>query len=625
MARPIATEVRIVPASGKPVPIQYRKPFAINLTRGLEPSTFELHTTKPLLDQVRNPCAIEITTANSRNRSTRLRLERWYVIGRRVSATADYVYTLADVRWRNRYNKLTKPQGYNVRVIGGSYRAASLDNGSPWTAYRAIKDALERLGYEVDERLSNADRTKTLPDTIGNVRGGGWFAAPQRLAIPAMLESIRADVAIMPNGKAAIVNRNSTVKLDFGTTIQGTSSAGKRDLRWAIPSEIVVQFQRRNENRIEYSEGGTVAAGVGEITVTSVVPDVDLDDPTEPVNNWTALYPFASTELGISLAQIASRFNAPRLTPGDGDPSDTAQSIGRARLAESIVRQHWRRTFQMDAASAFPAYADIQLGRLQADGSTSDQGVGANYVRRLRYGARLDSSDGSWGARFSANIPFTDPAPFRAAWIDRANAVFRLEANSTDYETVDVQPGEFEEPAQFTKINVRQQLNGQPITMWTNTEFTTNYDLRVYWHGVQVDDIAGVSPVYEVSHIPTGFSAKPLGPKLCVKAEDITANFEFAQGQPTGVPLNLREVEDRAAFIGEEIARTYKQQRSGIMRYPGIEPISRGALPRGEILGVTIQVGNETLYDVITTVTIQPEVLPAQVTPIKAIPSIEVV
>lgn len=623
MARPVPTEIRIIPSGGKAVPIQFRKPFAVNLTRGLEPSTFELAMTKPLLDGASNPVSIEISAASSRNRPAKVRLDRWYVIGRRVGPNADYIYTLADVRWRGRYNKLTRPEGYNVKVIGGTYRQSSLDNGSPWTAYRAVKDALELLGFEVDERLSNADRSKVLPDTIGDTRGGGWFGTPQRVAIPAMLETIRADVALMPSGKLALVNRNSTIKLPFGQTIQGTSSAGKRELKWAKPSRVVVQFQRRNEGRVEYKEGGTVAAGPGEVTCTSVVPDVDLADPAEPVTGWTGLYDFASTELGLDAATIADRFNAPRLVSGDGDPGDTARSIGRQALAESLVREHWRTAFQMDASSAFRDYADIQLGRLQADGSTNEQGVGMQYVRRLRYGARLDSSNGSWGARFSANVPFTDPAPFVARWLDRANAVFRVSPNNTDFETVQVQPGEFIDDAQFSKVNVRQLLNGEPVTMWQNTRFTTEYDLRVYWHGLQVNTIAGVSPVYEVDYAGAQDGE---GPDLYVRAEDITANFQFAQGRPTGVPLNLNEVEDRAEFIGREIMQTYEQQRSGIMRYPGVEIVKTGAaLPRGEILGVTIQVGNQSLYDVITTVTIQPEVLPARVVPVKAIPSPEVV
>jgi len=628
LARTPANEFRIIPSSGAAIPLQWRKPFAINLQRGPDPATFELHFTDPVLDKVKNPVSLEIKTSTAQNRSATLKLAKWYVIGRRVTAVGDYVYTLADVRWKGRYEKLTKPEGYNVRVAGGSYRPESLDDGNPWTVIKAVTDALERLGYEVDEKLSTVDKAVLLPDTIGTTKGGGWFAAPQTLFIPAMLETVRGDITITTEGKVAIVDRRKTQKVDFARygAIAGVSGLGKRMLKWAIPKEIKVLFQRRNEGRIEYQEGGTVADNPREIRVRNVLPDVDLTAPTAPVSDWANLLQYARARLGLSASSIQQKFMAPRLSGGSGDPGDTARSIGQKALAESLVREHWRRTFQMSDNEALKGHADIQLGRLLADGSTSTAGVAMNYVKRLRYGAKDDEQAPAFEARFTANVAFTNPAPFVAQWLDRPQRVFTLSYDQSDFETLKVWPGAFDQPASFNRKQLRKMLQGSPIQPETNCQFTDNYRLQVYWHGLQVQEIGAADPRYIHTYKVSGLSEQPEGPTLYVEAEDMTANYGYSVlGNLSGELLNESELRERGEFVGEQIAETYRQQRSGVVRFPGIEPLAKNAVRvGGEILGITIQVGQQALYDIYTTAVYQPEVLPARVKPVKAVPSVEI-
>lgn len=564
---------------------------------------------------------IECAARNSTGTDT-IELKGWWVVSRRVREKGFVEYELADVRWRRNHAKLTKQ--YNIRSYGGSYRPVSVRGGfTAWKAYDAVVDALNACGYRHEEnpKLAGHLRGITLPDNLSNAEGGGWAAAPQAVWGPAMADPIAVDPVPTQGGGIMLADRTTEVSKDTifaGDYLQFSGHVGAANIEWQLPRKIRVPFAKRIERRAHFSESATVASNDYDIQLEEVIPDW-TPGGSLAVRNHTELSAYVAANF-LPRSTILKRFIRKQMFDLHGNL--TAQQLDNYGVIQEMVRQCLRKRYrfkraQADVNDVRARYAMVQLGRVQADGTTRKDGVYLPYIKDLRFGKLKNADDNPLTAVFSSNVDLslTDPAPYTAEWLNQDDLIFELVANSPSArEIVGYVPGAFTSPKSYGDIH--QVIAGkQPLQLSTQSELSSSFNLYVYWSGLWVHDgpgdgFAGPGDLSRLRFIELPlFQSGKVDVLTHTLVPEMTANFRYREsdGAFPGDALNHDEVVARAKQIRDEVKESFTQRRAGISYHAGIDVITRGqAWVNGDIHELSIELNGRAPGSVETHITVLP-------------------
>lgn len=629
------------------VPMEFIEGHAIEITisRGIAPSLFAVKLREDgkadkALKRAKNPVAIKIECADHTTIGIdSIELKNWYIVSRKGAGQGVVVYTIADQRWAQSYNKLTAE--YNIVSYGGLYRPQSLKSGTqPWKALIAAEDALKKLGYDVaklgDVRFSVG--STQLPDNMGNdPSGGGWVGATQDEVIPPMLGSIACDPVPLANGKISIVDRFTEKSKNLKKYAQAVGDTTEASVVWQEPSEIIVPFRKRIERLLNYTEGASATATEWDFNIDNVMPDWRPGQDDTPVDhkaiadwiNDTSLYGFKYIPLSLFRQRYLKRQTF------DLDGGFTAQALDALLVAQSLVRQCYWLRFRIRPITATGAlddvrgnYSDVRLERLKKDGTGRPAGVFMDYTRKLRFGKfRFGRSKFSnpLDAQFSEGVRynFSEPAPAKARWLDRENLVFEVVFDSpSGRQVVGYIPGRLEKEISYGgATNFRAALAGtQKFTLDDDAALRSSFRMSVFWHGLWTKHGTGdQSRTYDVK--VKGNSVPQGRPSLTARVvPDMTANFGYdnnAQGAFPGDLLNDAELQQRAKQIAAEIKASLKQKRAGVSTHVGINVLTRGKVwVDGDIHEIKIVINGRKLGSVETRVSVLPGRRPKQRGPV---------
>lgn len=602
------------------VPVEFIEGHAITITVARGPDhglcSFIARKDGPTdraLARKRNPVSIEIETSSVTDvrRSRPFKLDNWHIIERRETDQGWILYTLADVRWLGSYQKLTAQ--FNIVSYGGLYRAASLNGGQPWKAYDAAKRALELCGYQVRDnpRLDPAVRQIELPDNLGNSEGGGFVAAPQALWLPALLNPCQCDLVPIADGAVMIVDRTSPCWQEVrDTAVAGAVSA--TDQHWAKPAYIDVPFEQRFERRTVYSEGGrrTATPDPTVLVLDNVVPNYQPNAQVNAKQEHVLLETWCDQHVAdgnwpVNFRYLGSRWLRTRMF---NDDDMTPEQAGVAGTIENLARQCWRarlrfRTVNTNTGALDDVrgrYADVNLGRLKADGTTSPDGVYADYTALLRYGRRK-KGEHILQARFSEDFPYsaTKPAPWRAVWVDREQLVFHLQGADGAQVPVNVKGfllARLDKPIQYP--GVVEALKKGKLVLETDATMKAEFQMSLFWNGLWLGS-PGVPRLKTV--LRPGLDDGD-GLTLALSAvQDLTANFDA-----DGKWLNAAECQERAEELAREVRDSFDRGVAGISTHGGVDVPAAGHWVNGDIHELRIEIGARGVGSVSTRLVVMP-------------------
>lgn len=635
------------------VPVEFAAPFELRLSRGHEPWRAEIPVSDDRFDDLDNPITIRFRAPDDRGNMVETEWQGWHIVQKATKDEGLYSLIVADGRWRAEREKITV--SYNIRWWGevDSYQQHSLNDGQPWLAYDAIKDALERFGLELEDNpyLPQAVKNVVLPDNISISEGGGFRAASMAEVMPRLLETIRCDMVWTPSGKIMIVDRSS--KEAGSENLLGYRAiggrAGVRDNSWSRPEKVVLLFARRLEVALEYDEEelfrGTSSGGdfyeLPKQEVEMVIPRIDFDaidnlglNPLFENISHDEWYDVVSDVMNKNRAWALKHMMKPRLFPFEANAAGnkkTAEQFFREQIMESLMKETYRRRFRVKKIKVGDTeltrkVADLQMGRVQPDGTTkSEANVFMDYVRINRFSqyppGKGPTNGGSvFDAQFSDNIAFNEdvPAPFEASWITAEVADLMFEVSPLRKRLLDVEywPGQLEESLRYGDI--QDIVAGQPLGPVESTmELDGEFRMRVITHGLLIDEVDGVGRDYELDVTDlAGFIGKldepelrkdRFGPPLYIRVDDMTVNHEY-DGTFPGRINNAALLVERAEHVAKEINQTYKAARFGAVTYEGIESIVNGVTTNGDLFDTVVQVGYDAPHTITTTYMIMPEI-----------------
>lgn len=614
----------------------------VRLARGFGYHTFSLKVREGWrcdseLQQKKNAVTLKFEcAAENVTQATALEFEEWYILARRALEWGWVEYTFADQRWMHRHNKLTAQ--YNIVSYGGKHRKDSLKGGTrPWTCIDAAEDALTKLGFDViiDPKLPQHLLSRELPDNLGNSDAGGFVGASLPEFGPLMLEPVRCDVVPTQDGKLMITDRVREASKDLKGYIHIGGQVREADVHWQKPKKLIVEFEKRIERRWTYDETGATSA-TDQVTpqLENVAPRWDADRPDEidrfvpigdvgdPVSN--ALIPLLNLRLTydspMSLARLKALFMAPTLYDTEKG-SLTPEQVGKLRIAEGYLREHYRRTFRVkqsisDVENVRARWARPEIGRLQSDGTNKPDGaVFMDYTVDLRYPQRR-AGESALQAAFSENITYSlgRPAPFKAEWIDKSESIFALRENNPTFHKRGYYPGLLTGRGKHYG-NMKEVLRGKKLAIDSTVDFRDDFKLTVYWHGIFLGAPLG-SERYARTH-KVEKALFPSGPvdSLTLRCDSLTANFGY-DGTFPGELLNGTELDEKARELQRETKDALTQGRAGVMRHGGLDVLAVGKFHvGGDIHEIAILVGQRAAFSIDTHITVLPgaRLLPAPV------------
>lgn len=607
----------------------------VRLKRGYAPHTFTLKCREGwTLDtelQAKNnavtlkfECAAEIVT-----QATTIELEDWYILSRRALEWGWVEYEFADVRWLHRHNKLTAQ--YNIVSYGGKRRKDSLFAFSrAWTCLEAAEDALKKLGFRVviDPKMPGHLQSVELPDNLGNSEGGGFFGASLAEFGPLMLEPVRCDIVPMADGRMMITDRVREQSKTLAGYIHIGGQVREANVKWQKPKKLVVEFEKRVERRWDYTEGGSARSERNALTpsIENVAPRWDPNSPDETRgfcelgdyggDSATQLIPLLNSRLNdtpMSLAGIQSFFMSPALYDTTKD-NQTAAQVGLLRIAEALLREHWRRTFRVKVSPTGiddirARFAHPEIGRLQEDGTNKPDGaVFMDYVVDLRYPQRR-AGETPHAAVFSENVSFslTKPAPFTAKWLDRHELIFQLQENAPTFHKRGYYPGLLRGKGKHYG-DLTQVLRGKArLAIDSTVDFNDSFRLVIYWHGLFLGVPGMAGKQYERTHkVEKALFPNGEVESLTLRNDARTANFGY-DGTFPGSLLNGGDLDEDATRMAREVKDALVQGRAGVMRHGGVDVLVKGGFHvGGDIHEVAILVGARAPFSIDTHITVLP-------------------
>lgn len=618
MTAPVATKVWL-----NDIPVQYIRPFEIRLSRGWEPWTFAIGVTDDRFDALKNPITIKIQTVGDDEEPVTLELEDWNIATKVVHNEYSYDLIIQDPRWVAESGTLSA--SYNVKWWGvdqpDEMRQGASNNGSRWTVVDAIRDALEKFGLTVDPnpQLDSDIATQILPLNLGPSPGGGFGGVKYLEAMPILAESAQLDIVCKPNGHVMIVDRITDLTDQFIGFRAIKGRVEEKDMHWSQPKRLEILFPKRIEQRFEYLEvtrGVTLPSGRENYQGTgmdneirNVIPTYDPDFFT---NTHSDLYPHVFSEIGQPRLTVLQRILLPGIFQwGDARfmKTLTAKKYAQFKFFEVQLQECWRRRFRVEKQAlsigevARPL-ADLKFGKLSKDGTTSGVGgVYMNYVKINRYshyqpGKGPDAAGGSmFDAIFSDNFLFSglDAAPFDAQWMTDGvdELIFEVAPRPASKLARNYIPGELLTPMEYGDIN-DIAAGGQIEALEGSLILTDNFQMQVYYHGLQIADVASGLENTRMHRIVEEIFPNGEGPTLQIKASNITANYAFNEAHPLPLEediINQTELNEAALYIKSEIKRSYSSTKHGGLDFASVKPIVEGVQTNGNIYDTVIQIG----------------------------------
>lgn len=593
------TEVYIVPSSGPEIPLEFMAAVTIEMSRGCDADALKFLTSDDRFSSIgAGPCTLRFKTPVDFGKGSKtLDWKGWYMASIQPNSQrpGSFIVTMYDYRFLAAKNKVTV--SYNIEWPDTKLREESKTAAGDrlWYCLDAAIDTLTKFGFQVDDyskHLVNVtQRAKVLPMNLGNTPGGGWAAASLDEIIPALLEPIRCDLVMTPEGKARIVSRSGfddSPKLEAHSLIAGV--VGERNIKWQKPSQIRVQFERLVEGVFEYTsyqgQGSLVRGQDINFQVVNVMPEYKSDKTTgeyvelqQQVFDRYGPFSFQGVVSGNSADRyIGSRYFKPHMFPYRRDPK-TRLPIGNspAEIARDIairswfddnVKQCWHRLFRVEpkafsSVSYARFFTNIRLGRLEKNGGTKDGGnVYCNYVKHLKWGVLPPDakSISPLNNVFSENHTFGDPAntaqdgtlsysynpaPFIARWVSAEKLIFEVAPQKpSDTNTKSFFPGTMVERLNYGPLFQLASGSALKVTE-VSGKIAPDFTMRVIWNGRVSRDLPNLSGEgfttvsgARLAEVVVDAFSDGMGPDVVVRADpSITANYAITE---TGLkrPIN---------------------------------------------------------------------------------------
>jgi hypothetical protein len=507
--------------SGRELDFAFVHRVEIRFTLGIAPYEFALATEdKSWLGLKGDGVTINVESSKIDGYSKRdtLSINGWRVseVRRDHKNPAMYLVSFADPRFLPRYKALTK--SYNLRWSNGDYDSMSLRQGGQlWSVGQALHDAMTRFGYNVkpisEWRASRAAIFETLPDNLGNVRSGGFFAASPDEVLGALLNvtdltlvpTIDGMVNVVAKTGKGVPGEDSRLKslVERGIVSGGASAP---ELRWVRPKKIRVHFERRHEGALFYdapvdegvtSSGSTV--NVDGFRLENVMPLYDPDD----LNNISELTYIGDAlgEVGLTLAEARKRWFKKEIAVPSKNKNreyiDSPREILKKRWYSQRFKQFYHYWFRCVRDFSERAISNMRIGRLDRDTGApmgASSAVFMDYAEDLRFASFEQGSNGNpLSGRFSENYPMDNalalngamiPAPFKATLINNGgDLLVGLSPNSSPSEEVKgVYPFMFKEPLNYG--DVFKVLKDEEIEfLKPRAEIDGNFKMYVIYNG----------------------------------------------------------------------------------------------------------------------------------------------
>jgi hypothetical protein len=678
------TEIHIIPDTGGQIAVEYVGAWDVMMSRGTEADEIKLLTSRP--QEFENIGVGSCTFRFKHNQDglsggvAQFEWKGWYMQAIQPNPSRPGLYTVVFRDYRAIAERQRLDLSYNVQWADEYLRADSLSKktaavGRKWTCLDAAWDALQQFGFALDRDVSSLEtwqKKEILPNNLGNSRGGGFCAASPSEVLPLLLEQIRCDYIMTPEGKARVVGRSSdkdeSPKLKLYRLIGGT--VAKRNIKWQRPKWIDVLFERYMEGGWDYTATSSRSTGVTRtamnFTLLNVMPKFDTNNIGD-VDKFVELNAQVSTELGSSAAEkIRSRWFKPNLFPYSRDAAryvvDSPETIAKKQWFDDAVRRCWRRVFQVNPAAYLGqegyvrCFTGIRLGRLEENGGTRSGGnIWMDYCRHLRWGRPEGIGSANWsssplGLRFSENRYYAGlraedtqglnvysflPAPFTARWLNPERLIFEVQPDRPPVlNSVANLPGVMEEHLNYGNL---VELASSSALRRTSLQgaFKEGWNLRVLWNGRLSGPIPDAATAYgsifasPVQRTRTwrermvGFPDGVAAP-VDVRVEEVTANHTFSNEALRHIPIgsignympevlsNKAEIEDVAGHVAEQIRQTYNQDRAGVGIVAGIEALAAKVWTGGAIWTIRLSVGGDGQdpCSLQTEYVVQPEVRP---------------
>lgn len=574
--------------------------FEIRLQRGTDPAEFNIAVSDDRFATLSNPVTITVRApAPNLRDEKKLDLLNWHCVMARDLDVGRRAFTFVDARWLANFNKFT---GYfNMKWANGSKWTRQDGTVGEWTCVEAAEFAMREFGLEPDSLnhdISIEATSVILPYNLGNTPEGGFAAASMSEVMPALLEPIRADMVMLPNGKCRIVGRSlsnsnpgaggNIFALNNNTMVAG--AVGPRDISWQIPTRIVCQFRQKMERVWYFEEDDSrntgrpaIVKNLGSIVNVALKPDTTNDGTGVMTYGEFAQVVSDSLKGDKSPAGVIEQIRKFWLRDRIFKESDslaalvgTQQALDRIDEAEHIAQAHWRKTFrpkwtEVEDDFGQRAFSYIRLGRLGLDGSTKGSGsVLADYTTvfdNVRDPGRIDLA-GDQPMILSGDLStsvFFAVAPFQAIWADENEYVFSLVPRVMSRGVGKCHLGLLERAIGFrTYPDVTSGMEVVHPTYRDGAPFTNVFRLAIFWNGIVNRPILGFPRLHSIDGefdpppVPGGVGGLPPGgtggtsivPAVYVPVDDLTANWV--------VPP-----ESLAAITGNQRANKYKAVAEG--------------------------------------------------------------
>lgn len=617
-------------------------PWEWRQTRGADPYAVEIVCGDRRFDGLSNPVTLTVHTPDGDGAVSEQQWKNLWILERESTRKGVWFYTLADVRWALLYGRLNAE--YNVWGYGGRWRESSLNNRAiPYTIETAMRDAVRRfsdsaglLGVSlVTDTTLDEIRVKPLRMNLGNSRGGGWAGGKWVEVMNALMEGSPATIVPRRDGNLALVDGTSAlVRDEVEKHILLDGKLGEKEVHWQLPKKCIVQFQKRHGshfvNLTQPISSHLEALGirsyslVGDfrMNIENVLPVYNEDSRGQPEylsmrqNAWggefftrnpSTLPRNVHILLGVKMVdrEIRHRYLQPHMfnrtdLPAAGRPV--------AAAIEQIIRAYWRRLYRIVDDENRERYADIRLGELQADGTTGEPIVVANWVQHHR-----TTIGGDWGGDVSKNLG-PGQSPFNARWEDKQAGLIYLVLERTPPSLATVYPGALEK--QIRIMDPARAIQDDAETLFECLgEFSADYYLAVPWNALYI------GPNNRLKEVSVPLFQDGDRPHVYVRAENMTANYSMTPGgliDPiTGRHrlinkfLNEDLVEKQAKLIGDQVKKSFELDRAGLLEFGGVRVLADlgdEAEVKGDLHEIAVHFGGgDNLWEIRTTMEFRPD------------------
>ncbi len=579
---------------------------AIVINRGTEASIIEFVVRDgpggpaELLRAKQNPVTIEIGAPDIKFQPIVLRLENWWITAIEPSDPGFFRVVVRDCRCAESRQDRRPTLAFNIydsrQGRSDVPRAATLDNGQPWTCYRAAQRAIEACGLKFEPTPVEQSATVTLlPRNLGDSQGGGFPALDWERDMPLLTEPAQLDMVVLPNGNVTLADRFTEAAVGLKNHVPLAGFIAPRDLHWSLPKVLVIKVEQRIERVFLVDDSLTAASGNDLAAVNVIGRQLPSLEPQ--VLFFEPLFEYMQSRWGKSPATIRQRMFKPRVIEENENDSD--RTTLDKHDAELALREHWRSTYRVQNDQGLATVVDMTIGHLGADGTTrSERSVYMGYCF-MRRNTRISSR--GINAASLAKIPLTDnvalsltrPAPFLAAlgYDQKGDVLFRLKPQPVS-EMMEIYPGELAVPVALGDALALSGPATYLSSLAPDAEYKAGWFAYVVYHALLVADRPdlGLKRMHEIT--------RPLFPEGAVdRAEyfvrDMTANWTLPAPNATRLTLaNVDELNARADEIQRQVLAAFQPGRAGPFVTGGVDAVVTGKFwVRGNIRSLTILLG----------------------------------